>query len=234
MKWKTESIWTRSFLIAKKYYEQNGNLIVAIDAEIDGLKLYDWVADQRKKYKKGKLSADRIEKLNSIGMVWQFDDKWEIAFGYAEQYFKEHGDLLVNINYVCANGYKLGLWVSAQRSKYNNPMTQRPISDYQIKKLESVGMQWRVQGAEWEENYEAAKKYFDTHGDLKIPRGFRLNADGINLNSWLIVQRKKFRAGKLSEEQIQKLDLIGMDWDGRSRNSDELAVTLAKGKRVAV
>ena len=113
-------------------------------------------------------------------------------------------------------------------------MTQRPISDYQIKKLESIGMQWRVQGAEWEENFEAAKRYFEEHGDLNVPRGFRLNDDGINLNSWLIIQRKKFRAGKLSKEQIKKLDSIGMDWDGRNRNSSEIAVTLEGGKRVAV
>ena len=233
MKWRRGDVWEKSFGIAKQYYEQNGNLEIVRGVKINGLNLYDWIVEQRKNYKKGKLSADRIEKLNSIGMVWAFDDRWGIAFGYAEQYFKENGNLLVNISYVCPNGYKLGLWISAQRSRYNNPTTHHQISESQIKRLESIGMQWRVQGSEWEDNFNLAKKYYEKHGNLKIPRGFKFNGAGINLNTWLITQRGKRKKGKLSEEQIQKLDSIGMIWDDRNINS-ELAVTLSDNKYVAV
>ncbi|MBR1677711.1 MAG: Helicase associated domain protein, partial [Clostridia bacterium] len=56
MKWKQDSQWEKSFGIAKNYYEQFGNLKVPRHATVDGLKLYDWIVEQRKKYRKGRLS----------------------------------------------------------------------------------------------------------------------------------------------------------------------------------
>ena len=232
MQWRNDQ-WGKSFDIAKRYYEQNGNLNVSYDESIDGLKLYDWIADQRKRYRKGKLAADRIEKLNSIGITWEFDNRWEVGFSHAETYFKAFGNLLVNINYICKDGYALGKWISAQRSRYNNPATQHPIKDEQIKKLETIGMQWRVQGTGWEDNFNLAKKYYETHGNLKIPRGFQFDGTGINLNTWIITQRNNRKKGKLSEDKIKKLDSIGMDWNGRSSNG-EIAVTVSASNRVAI
>ncbi|MBR1677362.1 MAG: helicase associated domain-containing protein, partial [Clostridia bacterium] len=79
MKWKQDSQWEKSFGIAKNYYEQFGNLRVPRHATVDGLKLYDWIADQRRKYRKGQLSDDRIRKLNSIGIDLKDSNNDEIA-----------------------------------------------------------------------------------------------------------------------------------------------------------
>lgn len=69
----------------------------------------------------------------------------------------------------------------------------------------------------WDACYEEAKAYFELHENLKIPKDY-ITESGISLGSWLITQRR-VRAGavpgRLTKEQIQKLDDIGMQWESR-------------------
>ena len=92
-------------------------------------------------------------------------------------------------------------------------------------------MQWSVSDIKWEEHFFSAKSFFDKHGNLLIPREYRV--DGFNLFYWIVEQRRSRRKGDLSEDKIKKLNSIGMDW-GDSDGGEELAVALAKGKRIAV
>lgn len=64
----------------------------------------------------------------------------------------------------------------------------------------------------WERNYEEAKKYFEQHGDLSIPGSYKTK-DGIKLNAWIQRQRQIKLKNRLSNEQIELLDQIGMKWE---------------------
>ena len=71
-------------------------------------------------------------------------------------------------------------------------------------------------GASWEKMYGLAKGYYEAHGDLEVPLHYKTE-EGYSLGSWLFTQRK-VRAGEeygvLSQEQIRRLDEIGMIWSG--------------------
>ena len=72
----------------------------------------------------------------------------------------------------------------------------------------------------WEDMYEHAKEYYETHGDLKIP-GTYYTADGYALGTWILTQRairKGLQRGTLSEERIAMLDAIGMLWTVREKD----------------
>lgn len=68
--------------------------------------------------------------------------------------------------------------------------------------------------ASWDAMYACAQQYARSHGHLNVPSNY-VAPGGERLGSWLIRQRE-IRAGKrrgrLTEEQIQKLDAIGMSW----------------------
>lgn len=67
----------------------------------------------------------------------------------------------------------------------------------------------------WQTMFEQAKKYYSENGDLEVPARFITN-DGYFLGHWIYNQRavrKGQQTGNLSEEQIKKLNSIGMRWD---------------------
>ena len=57
--------------------------------------------------------------------------------------------------------------------------------------------------------YRYAVKYFHENGNLNVPVKFKAD-DGMNLYEWLQMQKKACKQGKLSEEQISKLNTIGI------------------------
>ena len=67
----------------------------------------------------------------------------------------------------------------------------------------------------WQTMFEQAKKYYSENGDLEVPARFITN-DGYSLGHWIYNQRavrKVQQTGNLSEEQIEKLNSIGMRWN---------------------
>lgn len=72
-----------------------------------------------------------------------------------------------------------------------------------------------VLAVSWQTMSEQAKKYYSENGDLEVPARFITN-DGYSLGHWIYNQRavrKGQQTGNLSEEQIEKLNSIGMRWD---------------------
>ena len=66
-----EEIWERKYQIAKRYYNKNNTLPTSKTEIIEGEKIGSWLNTQKEKYKKDKLSDDKIQKLEQIGMTWE-------------------------------------------------------------------------------------------------------------------------------------------------------------------
>lgn len=70
----------------------------------------------------------------------------------------------------------------------------------------------------WNESYTLALNYYNKYKNLNIKRNFKTD-DGINyeeygfaLGEWIIRQRRDRLNNKLDQEQINKLNMIGMIW----------------------
>lgn len=152
MSWehRNTDVWEAHYREAKQYFEEHGDLLVPPDyIEADGKNLNRWLLTQRKYRSQGKLTQEQIDPLSSIGMVWQFDDPWEIGFAHAKSYYEEHGNLLVQGTYVCPGGYALGGWILNQRANYAKPDKYRKISPTQKKRLDEIGMVWSAVAERW-------------------------------------------------------------------------------------
>ena len=137
-----EETWNKWYQLAVEYRNEHGDLLVpALYKTKSGEKLGFWISGCRKDYQKGNLSPDKIEKLEAIDMVWNVREyEWNKMYKLAEEYYNEHGDLLVPQRYKTKSGENLGLWISKQRLIYNNG----DLSSDQIKKLEVIGMGWDI------------------------------------------------------------------------------------------
>ena len=63
------------------------------------------------------------------------------------------------------------------------------LSDDQIMRLERIGMYWGNRNdRQWNEGYQEAKRYFEAHGDLKVPVDY-VSPGGYALGKWVKRQR---------------------------------------------
>ena len=207
--------WEQYYQSAKAHYEAYGNLTVPVNYTDNlGVPLGQWLARVRKSYQKGKLSEERVKKLNAIGMTWnKASDRWEQIYQAAKAYYQAHGHLLIEQHYVSGDGFPLGDWIQNNRKQFR----KGTLSIGRQAKLEAIGMAWDYSNARWEQFYQAAEGYYQAHGDLRVPMKYR-TPDGICLGSWIGRLRKDYKKGILTQIRVQRLEDIGMDWSvGRGR-----------------
>ncbi|MDE7325126.1 MAG: Helicase associated domain protein [Lachnospiraceae bacterium] len=142
MRWQgtQELAWEKNFAEAKKYFGEHGNLDVPKRYVAKGGKnLGGWLQRQRMGRRQGQLSTWQVMKLEQIGMVWEAAVPWQTGFLHAREYYRENGHLEVPNVYVCKDGYRLGKWISNQRSAY---ASGNRLTEEQIQELAGIGMVW--------------------------------------------------------------------------------------------
>ena len=161
----------------------------------------------------GRLTAEQTAKLEKLGIRWnhRLEAAWEKGFASAQKYRTERGDLLVPVRYRDKNDFALGEWIVYNRQRYlGGNLTQN-----RIERLEAIGMVWSTSNDLWEQNYAAATQYYLEHGDLEVPIKYE-TPSGFGLGVWLGAQRAAHKAGELPQEQVERLDALGMDWTNRN------------------
>ena len=232
MKNKFEEIWIIKYNIASAYYEHNGNLEIptsfktlnGYEYDENGINLGMWIHDQRKLYKKAKLSPERINLLKAIGMRLEtvnYND-WNENYALVKNYYEHNGNLEIPARFKTLNGYEydengisLGAWLATQRQSYK----KAKLSPERINLLKKLGMRLEtVNYNDWNENYALVQNYYEHNGNLEIPvkfktlNGYEYDENGINLGIWIQNQKQLYKKANLSPERINLLESIGMKW----------------------
>ena len=212
------STWDHYFAAASLYYIEHGDLKVPLRYKTPGgLSLGDWVQTQRQ-IRKGKrtfgtLTQQQIERLDSIGMVWEnrSETAWARGLEAARRYRQQYGDLQVPSAYKDADGFALGNWIRNTRSRFGSG----GLKESQIRELDALGMVWNSIDAKWERCYAEAALYYEKHGSLNLAPKY-VSPSGIRLGAWVENQRAYYLKGELSDDKIRRLEAIGMLWEGRN------------------
>ena len=212
-----EDEWNRRYEQYKRYIKQNGNDIL-IETDFEGEHLGKWVQTQRGMYKAGKLSAERYEKLQSIGFIFDFaEEEWNRQFEQYKRYIKNNNGNPYIPQRMDYEGEHLGEWVLRQRALYKTG----ELSEERCEKLQSVGFILDPIEEEWNRRYEQYKRYImDNNGNPYIPE--RTDYEGEHLGIWVYSQCALYKSGKMSQEHYEKLQSIGCifgpaedEWDRR-------------------
>lgn len=213
--------WLEKYNLAKKYYEENGNLLIKKNYKVGDINLGVWLIGQRRYNKIGKLPLYRKELLDEIGMVWNCYDEevldipWLKMYKEAANYYKEKGNLKVPMTYSYIKDNKeinLGNWIISQRANYHSGK----LSAKRKELLDEIGMVWKLRTRfSWEYMYNLAKDYYTENGDLLIANTYEVNIEGnsVALGNWITNQRRSYNIGELSNERIKLLNEIGMQWE---------------------
>ena len=134
-----------------------------------------------------------------------YDEKWNARFEELLDYESEHGDCIVP----CKQG-KLGIWVRTQRVAY----MAGSLAQDRIERLDGIGFKWKQRDkVPWETRFDQLVQYKAKHGDCNISR-----SQG-QLGHWVNKQRFIYKKGKLSQDRIKRLNVIGFDWTPQRGNS---------------
>eukprot|EP00584_Thalassiosira_punctigera_P016615 CAMPEP_0172552964 /NCGR_PEP_ID=MMETSP1067-20121228/47522_1 /TAXON_ID=265564 ORGANISM="Thalassiosira punctigera, Strain Tpunct2005C2" /NCGR_SAMPLE_ID=MMETSP1067 /ASSEMBLY_ACC=CAM_ASM_000444 /LENGTH=342 /DNA_ID=CAMNT_0013341047 /DNA_START=163 /DNA_END=1188 /DNA_ORIENTATION=+ len=211
--------WDARYAQLKEYKAEHGDCFVPVGyAAISGLG--SWVALQRKLKKKGKISDDRLERLEQVGfcveakkqVIKQHQKLWNERYDELKEYKNEHGDCNVPNSY--SRNTALVRWVQWQRRSHNSGT----LSNDRIIRLEQIGFSW---GAvymsyehRWKHRYNQLVSFHRENGHTHIPSSYP------ELGQWSSRQRLKYKMGTISQERISLLEKIKFKWDGNKVSSE--------------
>lgn len=210
--------WEYMYGQLAQFQQQHGHCRVPYGSYGKPVPLATWIAHQRQI--KDRLPADRLQKLNGIGFLWQEDvsqhkqDLWELSYQRLLRVHQQYGQCLMPLE----EPYDkvLDSWVRAQQKLANRlPKDRR-------QKLESIGFPWqqsiwqpeqRLRQAleqKWEEKYAELKAFYNQHGHCRVPFDTPVHR---LLSKWMSRQRKK--KDLLSQEQQQRLNALQFRWQDK-------------------
>jgi hypothetical protein len=195
--------WEFWFGLLEKFNRREGHSRVPQSHKEGKYNLGAWVSEQRR-ISSG-ISSERKERLQDLGFIWDTKSAdWENGFKKLVQFREIEGHCRVPANYELER-FKLGIWVSGQRSRQN-----RLTSEFK-QKLDDLGFVWDIPSETWEEAFRKLLKFKESEGHCRVPP--TCSIDNFNLGTWVIYQRSNRGRQNLSPEQKQKLDEIGFIWD---------------------
>ena len=174
-----------------------------------------WVGKMRTEFKNGKLSGERVAKLNELGFVWRIREKkpdavdWTTRYNELIAYKQQHGDC--NVSQYDASYKSLGHWVNKTRTAFKNGK----LSDERIAKLNELGFVWEERVG-WTGFYNELIAFKEQHGHCNVPR---LDESFKRLGFRVHNVRTAFKNGKLSDERVAQLNEIGFIWEPRKHNT---------------
>ena len=211
------SSWDHYFSEASIYYAEHGDLNIPKRYTTPaGLSLGEWLTTQRRVRAgqiPGNLTEQQIARLDSIGMEWgnRNDAAWERGLEEARKFREQFGNLQVPAKYKTKDDYPLGKWINNARKRRNDGK----LTEERIRQLDQMGMIWSVFDAKWEQGYALAMNYAARHGDLNVPVNYTTE-EGEKLGAWILNQRTAYAKEMLSQDQIGRLEKIGIYWGNRN------------------
>jgi hypothetical protein len=243
--------WAVMLSRLRTYNAEHGNSRVPSKWPNDP-QLASWVGTQRMRKTQGRLSIERIAKLEAVGFEWSPGrggghpgrEAWEQMFTQLQAFYATHQHS--NVPQIFPSNQKLGWWVTTQRRKFR----KRKPTETEVTRLNELGFQWEVSSKggrpraqspapsdrqkppsinqEWELMFQMLQQHKQTHGDCLVPQRWKKNR---KLAEWVSRQRMAYNLGRLDAVRVQRLAELGFDWDPAGTRWNEMFQELIEFKK---
>lgn len=213
-----EQRWQERLQQLSAYIAANGHSAVSLqDRRWPGLAA--WVFRQRIDYRRGRLSADHVRRLDDLKFLWNPRQQparsrprhWEEMFAKLLDYRRRHGHLEIPVT---GEHRRLSQWLKGQRRRQRRGKLAAALA----RRLEDVGVCWNDLDRRWEARYAELLQYRRVHGDCNVDMTGRSNG---RLARWVSAQRTSRKSGRLSTERITRLEAAGFLWSAAPRATSE-------------
>ena len=199
--------WDKSFDEYLEFKNKHGKEPSKGSTSKPQLDLATWVNIQRINYKKSKLAKNRIDKLNSVGFIWDQKSTWW------ENGFRAYRNFIIKNGREPSSTSKNELekdsasWAQRQRVAHNKDK----LSKERIDKLNSINFVWDLFETSWNQSFEYYKEFKEKYG--REPDRESKEESERFVASWLNVQRVEYRRKILRKDRIKKLEASGFIWE---------------------
>ncbi|MGW8813013.1 helicase associated domain-containing protein [Gordonia terrae] len=186
---------------------------------IDGFNIGTWVASRRADYRRGRLSAERIARIETEFPDWQWKMNARTSFtaglAHLRRYVATHGTSNVRRHDVI-DGFPIGTWVQSRRAEYR--AGRMPTERVQQIETEFPDWQWTLRArAPFRVGLDHLHRYVAVHGSSSPPR--HATIDGFPIGAWVAKRRTEYRRHRLAPDRITQLDNEFPDWQWNLRSS---------------
>ncbi len=217
---RTTANWEFWYGLLARFTEREGKARPpAGHVEDDGYRLGSWVTNTRAAFGKGKLDAERANRLEALpGWTWNAQDaKWENGFEYLARFAEREGDARPPQDRV-EDGYPLRTWVSGQRTAHR----KGALDAERVARLEALpGWTWNARDEKWENGFENLARFAEREGDAR-PSQDQVE-DGYPIGKWVNAQRVAHGKGALDAERVARLEALlagpGTPWTSSGRTA---------------
>lgn len=190
-----------------------------------------WCVNMRRSYKKIQekkkpclhLSLSEIDKLETLGFVWDIERAFEDKFAELSAFKAMHGHCNPPRNPSTAY-FSLGQWFFDVRKAYEQiqkgKAPQWPLSQDQIRRLENLGFKWKLSKRNaFEERFVELTLFMAKYGHCSPPQTSA--TPFYSLAIWCNDKRRAYkqiqegkppRHSNLTQEQIVRLEKMGFEW----------------------
>jgi superfamily II DNA or RNA helicase len=209
---ETTFTWPFWYGLLEKFVAEHGHTRLPALEMYDGLRLGQWISQQRYHRNKGLLEEDRVRRLEQFP-DWTWDavtDQWEEGYRQLVAYSEQHGDCMVSQKFITESGHKLGAWVTMQRADYRSG----ELTDERRARVEALpGWVWAPRDHRWELGFRRLLEFVEAHGHARVVKGV-ITDEGMDLGSWVQTQRSRGNRGVLEPDRMARLDALpGWVWD---------------------
>ncbi len=207
---QSTSSWEEMFGVLQRYVEREGHTRLPQKKREAGVNLGSWLSTQRMQYRSARLSADRVQRLETLpGWTWDVHGgRWEEGFSALLRFVAREGTARVPQDHI-EGQVQLGRWLHRQRQAYfAGTLTQ----EREARLTALPGWTWEPHDARWESMLTLLQAFAEKNGHAVVPTDER--SGKLLLGRWVDRQRAFYRKGELSPERAARLEALrGWTWN---------------------
>ena len=163
-----------------------------------------------------------IEFINLLkNNIYEFNKNFsfDTFISHLQEYKQKYDNLLVPQKYESADGYKLGKKVNDIRKAYKAGR----LAQERIDQLNEMGFVWGIIDRDRDRDgifdtfISYLQEYKQEYGNLLVPN--RYESGGYKLGRKVGHIRQDYKAGRLTQEQIDQLNAMGFVWEVRKKKA---------------
>ncbi len=226
---KKYDMWEQKYQLARKYYEEHGNLDLPHKYISDGVWLSKWLNEQKliaEGKRKKKHTPEQLEKLKAIGFKYGVDRNsatWYEHYAQLKKYYDTNGNIELPTKYM-VDGIDLNVWLCRQRALYRSGELQQEYIDL----LNELSIIWETaQESAWNKGFVHLEEFIQKNGADALTVT-SVCEDGYKLGAWYSNCKKKYAQGKIEGRYLERFKTLGVSLECKESRWDEYYSEIAE------